>query len=395
VTDIGATDVTRAIAAREDAAQLRTYRRFPLALARGRGSWVESEDGQRFLDLYGGHAVVILGHNHPRLVDALKAQLDELLFYSNLVNLRVRAEAAEALVAVAPPGISHCFFVNSGAEANENSLKLARRATGRDEVLAFHGGFHGRTLAAVNITGLPHYRGNGAPEIPGHHFTEFGDLAAAAAVIESRPLAAVILEPVQSMAGGRVASPEFYQGLRELCERRGTLLIYDEIQTGMGRTGDWFFAPRHGVVPDLISIGKGLAGGVPMAAVLVSERLAANVRYGELGTTFGGGPLACAGLKATLETIAEEKLLANVERESAYLREQLLASPLVEAVHGVGFLLGVRTRVPAVRVKDALFARGVLAGTSEDPNVLRLLPPLSLSRAEIDHFLTIWREVRP
>lgn len=382
------------IAAREDAAQLRTYKRFPIALARGRGSWVESEDGSRFLDLYGGHAVVILGHNHPKLVAALKSQLDDLLFYSNLVNLRIRAEAAEALVAVAPPGITHCFLVNSGAEANENSLKLARRITGRQDVLAFAGGFHGRTLAAVNITGINHYRGHGAPQIPGHHFVEFGDLAAAEAVFKANDLAAVVLEPVQSMAGARIAAPEFYQGLRDLCDRYGTLLIYDEIQTGMGRTGQWFFAPRHGVTPDVISTGKGLAGGVPIAAVLVAERFAKDVRYGELGTTFGGGPLACAGLAATVAIIKEEKLLENVERESAYLRQSLCKSPLVADVHGIGFLIGVRTHVPAVKVKDALFARGILSGTSEDPNVLRLLPPLSLNRLEIDHFLDIWQDLK-
>lgn len=386
--------ISQTIAQREDSAQLRTYKRFPIALARGQGLWVESEDGERFLDLYGGHAVVILGHNHPRLVAALKAQLDDLLFYSNLVNLKVRAEAAESLVAVAPRGLTHCFFVNSGAEANENALKLARRVTERDEVLAFDGGFHGRTLAAVNITGLPHYRGHGAPMLAGHHFAPFGDLAAAEAIISSGRLAAVILEPIQSMAGARIASPEFYQGLRDLCDRHGTLLIYDEIQTGMGRTGEWFFASRHGVIPDLITTGKGLAGGVPMAALLVSDRLASGVRYGELGTTFGGGPLACAGLKATMQAIIEENLLANVERESAYLREQLLASKLAEDVHGLGFLMGVRTTQPAVRVKDALFARGVLSGTSEDPHVLRLLPPLTLSRSEINHFLNIWNELK-
>lgn len=382
------------IAAREDAAQLRTYKRFPIALARGRGSWVESEDGRRFLDLYGGHAVVILGHNHPKLVAALKSQLDELLFYSNLVNLRVRAAAAEALVDVAPPGITHCFLVNSGAEANENALKLARRITGHQDVLAFGGGFHGRTLAAVNITGINHYRGHGAPQVDGHHFVEFGDLAAAEAVFKAHALAAVVLEPVQSMAGARIAAPEFYQGLRDLCDRHGTLLIYDEIQTGMGRTGQWFFAPRHGVTPDIISTGKGLAGGVPIAAVLVDSRIAQDVRYGELGTTFGGGPLACAGLAATVAVIKEENLLANVERESAYLRDQLGKSSLVSEVHGLGFLLGVRTHAPAAKVKDALFARGILSGTSEDPHVLRLLPPLSLSRSEIDYFLNIWQDLK-
>ena len=386
--------ISQVIADREDAAQLRTYKRFPIALARGCGSWVESEDGQRFLDLYGGHAVVILGHNHPRLISALKAQLDELLFYSNLVNLKVRAEAAEALISVAPRGLTHCFFVNSGAEANENALKLARRVTGREEVLAFDGGFHGRTLAAVNITGLPHYRGNGAPTIQGHHFVPFGDLEAAETLFRTGRLAAVILEPIQSMAGARIAAPEFYQGLRDLCDRYGTLLIYDEIQTGMGRTGEWFFAARHGVIPYLISTGKGLAGGVPMAAVLVSEVLAKSVRYGELGTTFGGGPLACAGLKATMQAIIEENLLANVARESAYLRAKLLESKLTEEVHGLGFLIGVRTKCPAVRVKDALFAKGILSGTSEDPQVLRLLPPLTLSRTDIDHFLNVWNELK-
>lgn len=374
----------QSIATRENASQLPTYKRFPLAVKKARGCYIVSEDDKTYVDFYGGHAVVGLGHNHPRLIAALKAQLDDLLFYSNLVHLDVRADASAALASVAPAGLSRSFFVNSGAEANESALKIARYLTGRSEIIAFSGGFHGRTLGAVNVSFSPGYRGKGSPILPGHHEVAFGDDSAARALLQTGKIAAVIVEPVQSMAGCRTAPSTFFQSLRAACDQYGTMLIYDEIQTGMGRTGTMFYAPRHGVIPDLLTLGKALAGGVPMAAVLAGEQVASAIKYGDLGTTFGGGPLAAAGLSATLQIMQDEGILAHVDQVSTYLRQRLAAHPLVAQIKGLGLLIGLQTTIPAVQVKDALFERGILTGTSEDPQILRLLPPLTIGAKEVD-----------
>jgi acetylornithine/succinyldiaminopimelate/putrescine aminotransferase len=314
--------------------------------------------------------------------------MHELVFYSNVVGSRVRHDAAAALVNVAPAPLAKCFFVNSGAEANENAAKLARQITGRDAIVAFEGGFHGRSLGALSMTGIKKYRDLAKPHVPGHHFATFGDLASVESLLAAHAVAAVILEPVQSMAGCRTADAAFFRGLRALCDQYGALLIYDEVQTGFGRTGTFFFAGRHGVVPDVVTLGKGIASGIPMAALLTTDAVAARVGYGDLGTTFGGGQLACAAMRETIAIIEDEGLLAHVEMQSQYLEQGLSDIPGVVAVHGLGFLLGVRLSVAASAVQQKLFACGILTGTSEDPMVLRLLPPLTLSRAEIDLFLS-------
>src|SRR5436305_4048731 len=229
------------IAAREERFQLATYKKFPFAPMRGGGCWVETSEGERFLDLYGGHAVCATGHCHPRVVEALKAQAERLLFYSNVVYSDVRAAAAEKLVGRAPVGITKAFFCNSGTEANENAMRMARMKTGRERVITFTGSFHGRTADAISATFLGKYRESGRPNVPGHLCAEFGSVESVAALADDT-VAAVMLEPIQSMAGVRVAAPEFYQGLRRLCDERGVLLVFDEVQTGIGRTGSWLFA---------------------------------------------------------------------------------------------------------------------------------------------------------
>ncbi len=229
------------IAAREEEFQLATYKKFPFAPVKGEGSWVETSEGERFLDLYGGHAVCATGHCHPHVVEALRAQVGRLLFYSNVVYSDVRAEAAEKLVGVAPELITKAFFCNSGTEANENAMRMARMKTGRQNVITFTGGFHGRTADSISATFLGKYREIGKPNVPGHLCAEFGSIESVAALADET-VAAVLLEPVQSMAGVATAPPEFFQELRRLCDERGMLLIFDEVQTGIGRTGSWFFA---------------------------------------------------------------------------------------------------------------------------------------------------------
>lgn len=378
------------IAAREEEFQLATYKKFPFAPVRGEGSWVETSEGERFLDLYGGHAVCATGHCHPRVVEALREQAGRLLFYSNVVYSDVRAAAAERLVGCAPDELTKAFFCNSGTEANENAMRMARMKTGRERVITFTGGFHGRTADSISATFLGKYREIGKPNVPGHVCAEFGSIESVAELADET-VAAVMLEPVQSMAGVRIAPPEFYQSLRRLCDERGMLLIFDEVQTGVGRTGSWFFAGSEaagGVVPDIITLAKALGSGVPVGACLTSEAVASAIRENDLGTTFGGGMLAMAAVSATLEAIETDGMLENALAVESFLRESLAGIPSVAAVHGRGLLLGVEFAEPvAAKVNKALLERRIITGTSSDPKVLRLLPPLCLTKEEAGLFV--------
>jgi acetylornithine/succinyldiaminopimelate/putrescine aminotransferase len=377
----------------EDSLQLQTYRKFPMVVERGEDVWIYTDQGERFLDLYGGHAVAVTGHSHPLLVEALRSQAEKLVFYSNLVYSPVRAEACEALAGISPPGLKKVFFVNSGAEANENAIKLARKTTGRPQIISFQGGFHGRTAGALSATGMEKLRTGVGPLVPGHSFAPFGDLEAVSNLVDDQT-AGILLEPIQSMAGVRTASPEFYQGLRQLCDDSGAVLIYDEVQTGMGRTGEYFFAPRHGVTPDILTLAKGLASGIPMGAVLVSDEIGSQVHFGDLGSTFGGSPLACAALKATVEILREEQLLENVRTQFEYLKERIRGVDSVEEVLGLGYLLGLKLKRPASELQKFLLNHRIICGLSADPRVLRLLPPLTLRRHSVDCFLQVLEQWR-
>jgi acetylornithine/succinyldiaminopimelate/putrescine aminotransferase len=367
-------------------AELPTYTRWGIEVARGEGSWVWDSTGRRYLDLYGGHAVASTGHSHPKLAEAIARQAKELLFYSNVVALAVRTRAAEAVAAKAPAPLSSVFFVNSGTEANENAMRLARRATGRTDIVTFTGAFHGRTADAISAAGLEKYRQLGEPNVPGHRIVPFGDLASLEGALDGR-VAAVLLEPIQSLAGVIEPPAEYFRGLRALCDKAGAKLIYDEVQTGFGRTGSFYYAGLHGVVPDLVTLAKGIASGVPAGAVIVSEAIAAGVKPEEYGTTFGGGPLACAAIEATAAVIEQERLLDRVKDGEARLRAGLARFPAVREVRGRGYLLGLVLDRPAKPVREALLAQGILVGGSDLPDTLRLLPPLVLGAPEIDLFL--------
>ncbi|HEV3468714.1 MAG TPA: aminotransferase class III-fold pyridoxal phosphate-dependent enzyme [Pyrinomonadaceae bacterium] len=378
------------VAAREEQFQLATYKKFAFAPERGRGAWVETAEGERYLDLYGGHAVCATGHCHPRVVAAIKEQAERLLFYSNVVYSEVRARAAEKLVGCAPAGLAKAFFCNSGTEANENAMRMARLKTGRERVITFGGGFHGRTADSISATFLGRYRELGRPNVPGHLAAEFGSVESVAALADET-VAAVMLEPVQSMAGVRAAPPEFYRDLRRLCDERGMLLVYDEVQTGVGRTGEWFFAGSAagaGVVPDVVTLAKALGSGVPVGACLTTGEVASAVKENDLGTTFGGGMLATAAVAATLEAIEEDGMLENARAVGKYLRGELSEVPDVSNVRGLGLLLGVEFAEPvAARVQKSLLERRIITGASSDPRVLRLLPPLCLTTEEAGLFI--------
>lgn len=371
----------------EDSHQVATYKKLPLEIERGADVWVYTSAGERYLDLYGGHAVASTGHAHPRVVAAISDQAAKLIFYSNVVYNSARARAAKKLLEIAPEPLSKVFFVNSGTEANEGAMFLARKVTGRSKIISFEGGFHGRTPGSISATGLDKYRRLARPPLPGHVLAPFGDIAAVERLIDE-DTAAVMLEPIQSMGGVRMASADFYRELRRLCDRAGSLLIYDEVQTGIGRTGEFFFAGRFGVAPDMITLAKGIASGIPMGAVLMSERLARSVGAGDLGSTFGGGPIASAALEATIDVIRDEKLLDNVRENSSYLLAQLGRIPAIEEVRGLGYLIGIKFKSgDAAPYQRALIERKIITGLSDDPAVLRLLPPLTLRRPEIDLFL--------
>ena len=379
----------------EERYQLATYKKMPVVAERGEGVWIFASNGDRYLDLYGGHAVAGTGHCHPHVVKAIREQTEKLLFYSNLVYSEARARAAEKLVSVAPDLLTKAFFCNSGTEANENAMRMARMSTGRENIITFSGGFHGRTADAISATFLGKYREIGKPNVPGHLQAEFGEIDSVRAVADES-VAAIMLEPIQSMAGVRGSAPSFYRALRELCDERGIVMIYDEVQTGVGRTGDWFFAGSSagdGVVPDIVTLAKALGSGVPVGACLVTEEIASHIKENDLGTTFGGGMMAMAAVTATLEAIENDQMLENVKTVEAYLRERLKKVEQVLNVHGRGFLLGLEFADKAKPVHEGLLERKIITGTSSDPKVLRLLPPLCLKREEVDMFVDILEQV--
>src|SRR5438093_5610608 len=373
----------------EERYQLATYKKMPIVAERGEGVGLYASNGDRYLDLYGGHAVAGTGHCHTHTVRAIKDQTDKLLFYSNLVYSEARARAAEKLVSIAPDSLTKAFFCNSGTEANENAMRMARMFTGRESIITFTGGFHGRTADAISATFLGKYRDLGKPNVPGHLQAEFDDIDSVRALADDS-VAAIMLEPIQSMAGVRMAVPSFYRALRELCDERGMVLIYEEVQTGLGRTGEWFFAGSgagDGIVPDVITLAKSLGSGIPVGACVVTEKIASHIKENDLGTTFGGGMVAMAAVTATLEAIENDCMLENVREVESYLRERLREIEQVVNVRGRGFLLGLEFADKAKPIHEGLLERKIITGTSSDPSVLRLLPPLCLKESDVDVFV--------
>lgn len=367
---------------REAAAMIPVYGQLPFVPERASGCEIVTTDGRRILDMYGGHAVASLGYGHPRLLDAIREQSERLLFQSNAVALDVRAAAAEQLLAIAPANLTRVFFVNSGAEANENSLRIACMATGRKKILAITHGFHGRTAAAAAVTWKAADSWYGFPNTPFDvDFIPRNDIAAAHAMIDDS-VAAVIFEPIQGVAGAYDLSTGFMQALSDACRSSAAILIADEVQSGMGRSGSYFAVDTYSVEPDILTSAKSLGGGIPCAALLTSEKLSALMQSGDLGSTFGGGPLASAAILAVIETIQAENLLENVRQREAEIRQHCLVGPVTE-IQGRGLLLGLVCDRPAREVQSALLEQNILAGTSADPNVLRLLPPLVLESSHV------------
>ena len=379
---------------REDAVLAPVYGHLPFVPQRAAGCDIVTADGRHILDLYGGHAVAALGYSHPRLTQAVTEQTSRLLFQSNAVAMEVRAAASEKLCAIAPDGLTHVFHVNSGAEANENALRIACASTGRKKVLAVTHGFHGRTAAAAAVTWNAAESWYGFPQLPFEvDFIPRDDVEAALDMITS-DVAAVIFEPIQGIAGAHDLSPAFVLALRQQTRALGALLIADEVQCGMGRSGRHFACEYYGVAPDLLTNAKSLAGGLPAGVVLMREDLAAALKPGALGSTFGGGPIAAAAICAVIDAIEEENLLQNVRDREAQIRESCVGGT-VQRISGMGLLLGLHLDQPAVEIRNQLLEQDILTGLSSDPQVLRLLPPLVLNADHVERLADELHRIQP
>ena len=373
-------------------ALLPVYAQMPVRPVSGRGAWLVDEAGAEWLDAYGGHAVASTGHSHPRVVAAIAEQAGRLFFYSTAVPHPLRGQLATALAERCPGRLGRVFFCNSGAEANENALHLARKATGRKAVASVTGGWHGRTVATLACCDGPSYEaGAHRAGMPLSARVAFDDVASLESVLDDT-MAALIVEPVQGMAGARDCSPEFLAAARRICTERGIALLFDEVQCGVGRSGAFTAAESYGVVPDGLTLAKGLGSGYPIGAVVAGPMLAEGIGVGDLGSTFGGGPVACAAALATQSVVADEDLPGNAARVGAHIAAgaRKLGS---RKVWGRGLLLGLDFGRPAKGLQQALFAHRIITGTSADPHVLRIMPPLTLAVHEADLLLAGLREV--
>jgi len=378
---------------REASVTIPVYGQLPFVPERASGCDIFTKDGRRILDLYGGHAVAALGYGHPRLTQAIQQQSAKLLFQSNSVALEVRAHAAENLVRVAPDRLERVFFVNTGAEANENALRMACIATARKKVLAITQGFHGRTAAAAAVTWNSD-KWYGFPAKPfAVDFIPRDDIGAAKSMIDDE-VAAVIVEPVQGVAGAYDLSTEFLETLRDETTKHGVVLIADEVQSGMGRCGHFFAVQSHSINPDILTSAKALGGGIPCGALLCTHQLASRFGPGDLGTTFGGGPVAAAAISATIESIEAEGLLKNVRQREVQIREQCIVGPVAK-IQGMGLLLGLVCDRPAAEVQKALLEHDIMTGTSADADVLRILAPLVLEAGHVDHLAAALKNLAP
>ncbi|MFN0177978.1 MAG: aspartate aminotransferase family protein [Gemmatimonadales bacterium] len=374
-------------------AWLPVYAQFPLRAVSGSGSYLVDDKGERWLDAYGGHAVASTGHCHPEVVKAIAEQAGKLIFYSTAVPHAGREELAELIAANCPPPLGKVFFCNSGAEANENALGLARKVTGRQRIVSVAGGWHGRTAATLAVTdGAKYEEAARRTGISISTKVPFNDVQAMMAAVDDT-VAAVIVEPVQGLTGARDCSPDFLRAARLACDREGAVLIFDEIQCGVGRCGAFTAAEAFEVIPDVVTFAKGLASGLPIGAMVATPAMTAALKVGDLGSTFGGGPVPCAAAIATINVMLRDRLIENAVMVGDQIRRGAEKIPGVVEVQGRGLLIGLRLAKPAAEVQKALFAARILTGTSGDPAVLRLMPPLSLSRSEANLLIDAIRRV--
>jgi len=370
---------------------LQVYGQLPIEPDSASGVYLHYGD-RRIIDFYGGHAVACLGYGHPAMLSALQEQAKKVIFQSNAVAMEVRARAAEALADFAPPMLDHVFFTNSGAEANENALRIACKLTGRKRIASIEHGFHGRTAAAGAVTWGARDKWYAFPATPFDvDFIARDDKASAEALVND-DTAAVILELVQGLAGAYDLDPGFVRTIAKRCRETGALLVVDEVQTGIGRCGEPFASNIYKLEPDILTVAKSIAGGIPCGAVIVTKDIAEDLRSGDLGSTFGGGPLACAMVSTVIDVIRKEGLMDNIRELSAKIAQACPIGP-VDSVQGKGFLRGLRLRSNASLLRNELLERDILVGTSADPNVMRLLPPYILETKHVQRLLDALAEL--
>ncbi len=364
--------------------ELPIYPKRNLTIVRGQGATLWDAEGRAYIDCIGGHGVAIVGHSHPRLAQAICQQSERLLICPGTLDNDVRDRYLERLVGVTPPGLDYVFLANSGAEAIEAAIKFARLTTGRAKIVATMRGFHGRTLGALSLTWKKEYREPFAPLLPEVVHVPYGNVDAAREAIGDGA-AAFVVEPVQGEGGVRPAPDGYLQALREMCDATGTLLVVDEVQTGFGRTGRMFAFEHWGVIPDILCLAKGIAGGVPMAAVVTNRRVYDALRPGHHGSTFGGNPLACAAGLAVLDILEEEGLVEQAAQKGAWMLARLrqIASPIVREVRGLGLMIGVDLRTRATPYLRRLQEEHRVLALPAGPTVIRLLPPLVIAREEL------------
>ncbi len=349
-----------------------------------KGATLIDDKGETYLDLYGGHAVISVGHSHPHYVGRLKEQLDKIAFYSNSVNNPLQKKLADKLTRLSGCRNYQLFLCNSGAEANENALKLASFHTGKSRILAFKNSFHGRTSAAVAVTDNPEIR---APVNAQHEvtFLQFEDHETLQSELNKGDVCAVILEAIQGVGGLDEPSVAFYQEIAALCKERGVILIADEVQSGFGRSGKFFAFQHYGVNPDIISMAKGMGNGFPVGGILISDRIKASL--GILGTTFGGNHLACTATLAVLEILEKENLIENARQMERYFRLQAKAIPAVKKIKGKGLMLGLVFDFQVAKLRETLiYDYHIFTGSAKDKNVLRILPSLGISKKDLNEF---------
>lgn len=383
------------VKAKSDRYLFQNYGRIPLSFTHGKGCYLYGTDGREYLDLVAGIAVNALGYAHPDWVAAVQAQVARMTHVSNLYYVQEQAELAERVASITPGDLDRCLFVNSGAEANEGALKLAVRYTGRSRIMAAIDGFHGRTSAAMGATGQKSIQASFEPLIAdAYDYFPFGDLEAVKEKM-TRDTAALIVEPIQGESGVHTASAEFFKGVRDLCTDNGTMMIVDEVQTGIGRTGEWYGIQNFGVVPDIITMAKALGGGTPIGAVCSTDEISKVMTPGTHGTTFGGNPLVCAAGCAVLDIMKRDNIVPHVKDIGARWMADLKAidSPMIKEVRGYGLIIGIQmdSSETASKVQGYCRENGVLINVAHG-GTIRLIPPLILEDSQKDVFTGLLRE---
>jgi acetylornithine aminotransferase/acetylornithine/N-succinyldiaminopimelate aminotransferase len=369
------------------------YGRLDVAFEYGKGMYLYDAQGKEYMDLVAGIAVCSLGYSHPKWVKAMQEQVGKLIHVSNLYHIKEQAVAAEAVASITPGNLNKTLFVNSGAEANEAALKLAVRATGRKKILSALNSFHGRTAGSLAATGQTKYQDTFQTlmNLDSFRYYDYGDAESVKKMID-KDTAALIVEPIQGEGGVRTVNPEFFKAVRDLCTDNGALMIVDEVQTGIGRTGKWFGIENFGVVPDIISMAKALGAGVPIGAISTYDDLAKVMTPGSHGTTFGGNPLVTASVKATIDIMKEEKLVENSRDTGAYLKQQIqsIDSDEIVEVRGYGLMVGTEMKTKANDFRKYCLDNGVLVNVCHG-NTVRMIPPLIMGKEHCDRVVSLMR----